>query len=112
MIESVRGPLLGLPPGVDPAAAARAVKGEPGPAPAAAPGGEPGFKGRLDQLLGEVNSLDREAARASEALVRGEPIELHEVMVRQAEAKLAFTLLLETRNRLIEAYQEIMRMPV
>lgn len=108
MIESVRGPLLGLPPGVDPAAAARAVKGEP----ASAPAGEPGFKGRLDQILGEVNALDREAARASEALVRGEPIELHEVMIRQAEAKLAFTLLLETRNRLIEAYQEIMRMPV
>jgi flagellar hook-basal body complex protein FliE len=112
MIESVRGPLLGLPPGVDPAAAARVVKGEPASAPSPSPAGEPGFKGRLDQLLGEVNSLDREAAHASEALVRGEPIELHEVMVRQAEAKLAFTLLLETRNRLIEAYQEIMRMPV
>jgi flagellar hook-basal body complex protein FliE len=112
MIENLRGPTLGLPPGVDPI---RPVPGiRPGPeAPAAgdAVAGQ-GFKAKLAGLLHEVSEAQNAAGDAAEAVVRGEPIELHQVLIRQEEARIAFDLLLETRNRLVEAYQEIMRMPV
>ena len=42
----------------------------------------------------------------------GAPTEAHDVMVAAEEAKLAFDMLLEVRNKLLDAYQEIMRMQV
>ena len=42
----------------------------------------------------------------------GETDNLHSVMLQMAQADLAFRLVLEVRNRLTEAYQEVMKMQV
>jgi flagellar hook-basal body complex protein FliE len=113
MIENLRGPTLGLPPGVDPARSVPGVSpAKAVPDPRGPELGEQGFKSQLRELLGEVSEIQKSAGDAAQAVVRGEPIELHEVLIRQEEARIAFHLLLETRNRLVEAYQEIMRMQV
>jgi flagellar hook-basal body complex protein FliE len=108
MIENVPRPQLGLPPGVDPAAPVLPDVGAP--RTPAVP--DSGFKTELARLLSEVSEVQKSSGEAAQAVVRGEPIELHEVLIRQEEARVAFSLLLETRNRLVEAYQEIMRMQI
>jgi flagellar hook-basal body complex protein FliE len=45
-------------------------------------------------------------------LIAGEPIDLHEVMISAEEASVAFDLMMEIRNKLLEAYQEIQRMQI
>ncbi|MEE8404551.1 MAG: flagellar hook-basal body complex protein FliE [candidate division Zixibacteria bacterium] len=44
--------------------------------------------------------------------MNGDPVELHQVMIKAEEAGLATDLLLEIRNRLISAYNELIRMPI
>ena len=70
------------------------------------------FGEELMNVLNSVNDLQSEAGQAQEAFLNGEPVELHEVMIKAEEAGLAMDLLLEIRNRLVEGYQEIMRMPM
>ncbi|MFA0730949.1 MAG: hypothetical protein BKPUNTRY_000480, partial [Candidatus Fervidibacter sp.] len=41
-----------------------------------------------------------------------EPVELHEILLAAEKANLSFQLLLSVRNRLLEAYQELTRMPL
>ena len=45
-------------------------------------------------------------------MVTGEVTEVHDVMIAAKESQLAFELLVEVRNKLLESYQEIMRMQV
>ena len=45
-------------------------------------------------------------------LAAGEDVDLHQVMLSMQEADIAFQLALQTRNKLVDAYQEIMRMQV
>jgi flagellar hook-basal body complex protein FliE len=70
------------------------------------------FGEQLQAAIRDVDGLqvDRDAMVAD--MVRGEPVEVHEIMTVAEEAQLAFELMLEVRNKLLEAYQEIMRMQV
>ena len=70
------------------------------------------FSDLLSNLIGSVNDLHAASAGAQDALLAGESVELHEVMIRAEEAGLATELMLEIRNKLVSAYNEIMRMPV
>lgn len=70
------------------------------------------FADALKQLITSVERLDREAETAIEKMLTGEPIELHKVMLAVERANLAFQVLIAIRNRLLEAYQELMRMPL
>jgi flagellar hook-basal body complex protein FliE len=70
------------------------------------------FQDELKALLSDVNDLQIQAGAKAEALAKGSVTDLHEVMLAQEEASVAFKLVLEMRNRIIAAYQEIMRMPV
>ncbi len=66
-------------------------------------------------FAGEVGQVDRSAATARAdigKLVSGNTQSLHEVMIHMEEAKLSFQLLAQVRTRLLEAYQEVMRMQV
>ncbi|MBU2652480.1 MAG: flagellar hook-basal body complex protein FliE [Bacteroidetes bacterium] len=47
-----------------------------------------------------------------QAFLDGEPVELHQVMVKAEEAGIATELLIEIRNKLVDAYSELIRMPV
>lgn len=74
--------------------------------------GERSFKETLVDFLEDVNRLQQEADESVKKLVKGEVSDIHQVMVRVEEAEVAFQLLLELRNKVIEAYQELMRMQV
>jgi flagellar hook-basal body complex protein FliE len=70
------------------------------------------FSQLFADLINGVNDLQHEAGAAQEALMAGEPVELHEVMIKAEQSGVAMDLLLEIRNKLISAYSEVMRMPM
>jgi flagellar hook-basal body complex protein FliE len=72
----------------------------------------PSFTDQLQKAIGEVEALQTRSDQMVEQMVRGEVSEVHDVMIAAKEAQLAFELLLEVRNKLLEGYQELMRMQV
>lgn len=70
------------------------------------------FGDHLLQAIKEVDNLQSDRAGLVEDMVSGRVTEVHDVMIAAEEAQLAFELLLEVRNKLLESYQEIMRMQV
>lgn len=82
----------------------------PGVAPAAAPAG--GFGELVVRGLQEVDSRIQLAEDDARKLAVGQVDSLHTVMIRMEEAKLSLQLMAQVRNRLLDAYQEVMRMQV
>jgi flagellar hook-basal body complex protein FliE len=79
--------------------------------------GKPGaggadFKKALSDYLEDVNELQQEASEALVGLSTGKVESLHEVVVAMGEADLSFRLMMEIRNKLLDAYKEISRMRV
>ena len=72
--------------------------------------GQPGFKEALQGYLEHVDGLQQEADKALAGLATGKMDNLHELIVAINEADLSFRLMMQIRNRLVEAYKEIMRM--
>lgn len=69
-----------------------------------------GFASRLQQLVGEVDRLQDQAGDLQTRAVQGEAVEVHDVMIASEEAGLALSMMIEIRNKLVDAYQELMRM--
>ena len=72
----------------------------------------PSFGEQLQQAIRGVDNLNDVRETAVEDMVAGRATEVHDVMIAAKEAQMAFELLLEVRNKLLEGYQEIMRMQV
>src|SRR5258708_28403974 len=70
------------------------------------------FGSALKQAVGALGELSGKADASSLALAKGEPIDIHEVMLNTEQASLGFSMALQVRNKLIDAYQEVMRMSV
>ncbi len=70
------------------------------------------FQEVLKRSIGEVNRLQHEADASIEHVVAGRANNLHETMIAMEKADISFRLMMEVRNKLIEAYHEIMRMQV
>jgi len=68
------------------------------------------FGNMLKDLVEEVNQLQHEAAEKEKQFLRGEISDIHQVMIATEEAAVAFDLLMEIRNKLLDSYREIMRM--
>lgn len=68
------------------------------------------FPDQLAAAVQEVNRVQLARDEKITAMVSGEVTDVHEVMIAAEEAQLTFELLLEVRNKLLEAYQEVMRM--
>jgi flagellar hook-basal body complex protein FliE len=66
----------------------------------------------IDHLLAGANTQQVQADQAVRDLASGRADNIHNVMLAVAKADLSFHMILEIRNRLTEAYQEIMRMQV
>ncbi len=64
-----------------------------------------------DQIM-DVNNLQKEADVAIQKLVTGESKNLHETMLAVEKAEIAFKTMNQVRNKVIEAYREVMRMQV
>ena len=70
------------------------------------------FSSWLTQQMNEVNSQINAAEAQVNQLAVGETGNLHEVMLSLEKAKLSFELVVQVRNKLLEGYQEIMRMQI
>jgi len=84
------------------------------PAPPQGPNAAParGFKDVLMQNIEHVNKLQQDAQVAIEDLAAGRRDNVAEVMMAAKKAEVAFQMLLQVRNKLVDAYEEIRQMRV
>jgi flagellar hook-basal body complex protein FliE len=66
----------------------------------------------LGGLVREVNAKSAASSQTVNALLSGGNVSLHQAMIAMEEASVSFHLMVEVRNRLLESYQELMRMQV
>ncbi|MCR1933659.1 flagellar hook-basal body complex protein FliE [Clostridium tepidum] len=64
----------------------------------------------LKDKLDGVNAKQIKADNSTEAFIKGEEIDIHNVMLNAEEAKMSMELAVQVRNKLVEAYQELSRM--
>jgi len=67
------------------------------------------FKDTLNGFMKDVNHLQQQADESVRKLAAGEITDVNQVMTASEEAKVAFNLMMEMRNKVMEGYQEIMR---
>lgn len=67
------------------------------------------FMDVLMGAIGEVNTLQKNAEASAEKLALGDESYLHNTMIAYEKANLALQLTIEVRNKIVEAFQEIMR---
>lgn len=72
----------------------------------------PGFLDSLKSAIGNVNDAQKEAGRAVDALMTGETQDIHRTMVALQQADVSFQLMMQVRNKLVTAYEEIQRMQI
>ena len=71
-----------------------------------------GFADTLQSAVSNVNDTQMRASELTEGYERGEVTDVAQVMLARQEAGVAFEATLQVRNKLLSAYQEIMRMGV
>lgn len=87
------------------AGAAAPVAGAPGVA-------APGFDNAIQRGLKEVSNLEATVDATTQSVATGGGAQLHDLMVATTKAQLGVDTLVQVRNRAVEAYQEIMRLPI
>ena len=70
------------------------------------------FSSLLGQLVQDVNSKQVGATQALSDLQSGRNVSLHQTMISMEEASISFQLMVEVRNRLLDSYQELMRLNI
>ena len=71
------------------------------------------FSNMLKSAVDTVNANQQQAAKLSEAFQKGDPnVQMSELMVSLQKSNVSFQAMVEVRNRLVSAYQEIMNMQV
>ncbi|HEY3914351.1 MAG TPA: flagellar hook-basal body complex protein FliE [Verrucomicrobiae bacterium] len=71
-----------------------------------------GFEGMLGDLVNEVSQKQSAANDAVNGLMSGKNVSLHQTMISMEEANVSFQMMVEVRNKLLDSYQELMRMQV
>jgi flagellar hook-basal body complex protein FliE len=84
----------------------------PGIRPPAAGSGSAGFGSILREAVDQVEGLRSDAGASVSRLLSGEDEELHTAALATQRAELSFELFLQVRNKVVQAYQEVMRMQV
>jgi len=80
--------------------------------PAAAPAEGNSFSSLLGKMVSEVDAQQQVSNQSVNALQSGANVPLHQAVISMEEANVSFQLMVEVRNRLLESYQEIMRMQI
>jgi flagellar hook-basal body complex protein FliE len=70
------------------------------------------FSVLLSNLIESVNDLQQDAGKMQELMATGDAAELHQIMIAAEKAGISMDLLLEIRNRLVEGYQNLIKMPM
>jgi len=68
------------------------------------------FGSKIKNAISEVNNLQTEADTIANKLASGEAVEIHQAMIAMQKASTALQFTIQVRNKIIEAYQEIMKM--
>lgn len=89
------------------------------PQPAAVPGAGPGsasgdktFADTLKDAVNTVNSLQKDSDKKMQELATGKTTNIPEVMMAAEKADIAMRMMVQMRNKIIDAYQEVMKMQV
>ena len=82
----------------------------PGAAKKVAGPSDKSFLGMLNNSIQEINKLQVNANEQVAKLARGEIQDVHQVMIAAQEANLTFSMMMQIRNQIVNAYQEIMKM--
>ena len=77
-----------------------------------APAGGTDFSALVKNFVGDVNAQQAKAGQMVSGLQSGQNVSLHQAVLSMEEASVSFQLLVEVRNKLLESYQEIMRMQI
>ena len=93
-ITSIRTPAAI--PTLDPAGSKKSSSGE--------------FQSALADAIGRVEQFQKNSATTIDKFLSGEDEEVHKVALATQQAEIAFDLFLQVRNKVISAYQEVMRM--
>ncbi|MFH0734136.1 MAG: flagellar hook-basal body complex protein FliE [bacterium] len=72
--------------------------------------GLPNFDNLVSGFVGQVNSQQLSSHNLAERFVKGDDVELHEVMIAGEKAKTSLDLLVEIRNKTIDMYRELTRL--
>jgi flagellar hook-basal body complex protein FliE len=79
------------------------------------PGGQRGatsFNAVLKNTMNDINALQLKADQAIEKVELDSSASIHEAMIALEKADISFKAMMQVRNKIIEAYQEVMRMQV
>ena len=76
-----------------------------------AEGGSP-FSAVLSDAIGKVEAFQANAGKSVTNFLSGEGEELHQVALKTQQADLSFQLFMQVRNKVVSAYQEVMRMQI
>ncbi len=72
-----------------------------------------GFGDLLKQAVNSVHEQQQAAGKLTQAFERGDPgVDLPEVMIGLQKASVSFQAMTQVRNRLVSAYEDIMKMPI
>ena len=123
-LRSLASPALRAEPPIQPLAESAAPKAIPFTAPEKLSPGIPpnpvdaarptpdAFEKALGGLVSEVSARQTAATEAVSGLISGKNVSLHQTMIAMEEASISFQLMVEVRNKLLESYQELMRMQI
>ncbi len=70
------------------------------------------FVGSLKEAISHINDAQSGASQAVDALVTGQTTNIHQTMVALQQADVSFQLMMQVRNKLVSAYEEIQRMQI
>lgn len=70
------------------------------------------FQNLLTDLIDNASASEKEAEDLTKKYVMGENVEMHDVMIAGEKAKTAFQLLMEIRNKTIDMYKELTKIPI
>jgi len=71
-----------------------------------------GFGNMFEQLVSSVDAKESQAQAVTRDVLLGKNDQVHQSMIAMQEANVAFQLMVQVRNKVVESYQELMRMPV
>lgn len=93
--------------------AAAQARSMPAPEPVVESSPSVNFASLLRQSIDKVNEMQQDSSRLQEGFQMGESgVDLAQVMIAKSKASLAFEGMVQVRNKVVEAYQDVMRMQV
>jgi len=75
--------------------------------------GQTSFTEIMGQAVGKVNEVQQASAATTKGYLQGDPnIDVTEVMIASQKAGVAFDAMVQVRNKLVDAYRDVMNMPI